>query len=413
MDQMNYDINSPELLQYIPDSVKMQLADVWRNCEMAKKEEVLKRNNVTISPTKDGQYTTHFYVMGSDGKKSRKQIKRKSREALVDYVFEFYKEVEDNPTINDIFYQTQTDREKYDHKEPSTISRDARAYRRYFTSFGEKHIKDVTAIDIEHFLRDTRRQLDLNTRGMDYLLQITRRILEEASVNHYISYDYEVPLRNAKTSARRSVKRIRKTDEEEVYSREEMARLEEYLRTDPSIHALGIRLMMQTGMRVGEVAALKWEDYDEINRSIHIQRTETFFTDEHGKYHVAVSDHPKTDAGNRYIPVTDAVREILQAVRVKNKTQSEYMFCYKAQRIKSEKIRKKLMRVCQYAGIPYRSPHKFRKTFATMLYVKGTPPQIIKEIMGHTRFDITENVYIKPYGELGEKADAMSQALVW
>lgn len=70
------------------------------------------------------------------------------------------------------------------------------------------------------------------------------------------------------------------------------------LKAKPDIYNLGILLTFQTGLRVGELSTLKKEDLH--GRIIKIRRTEDKYRDKNNKWIVAVKEHAKTDAGNRF-----------------------------------------------------------------------------------------------------------------
>ena len=75
--------------------------------------------------------------------------------------------------------------------------------------------------------------------------------------------------------------------------------------------------MFQTGMRVGELAALKYENLK--NSSIRITATEEYFIDpESGKKICDVVDHAKTDAGDRTIILPEGADKTLRAIRALN-----------------------------------------------------------------------------------------------
>ena len=89
-------------------------------------------------------------------------------------------------------------------------------------------------------------------------------------------------------------------EEDDVFTEDELIMLNDYLKCHLDIHNLGILLMLVTGIRVGELVALKYTDFDE-NTVFHIFRTETRFQDENGKNHHEIKEFPKTPAGIPYV----------------------------------------------------------------------------------------------------------------
>ena len=382
----------------------IDVAEIREKVEMARRQAILEKHPYKITRTKDGQWTTHYMEGGV-----RRQIKRKSKRVVENILVRYYKNLEDNPTLDELFTKVQREKLAYDHKKEATISRNQREYDRFFQEFGKRRIKDIDDLDIENFLRKCRREKDLSKRSFRYLTSILRMIFNEALIERYIDYDIEPVIKRSRGQQKSSFRVVRKEDSEEVYSADEITALEEVLLCDGSIHALGVELLIQSGMRIGEAVALTWSDYDPEKHSLHIHRTETTYSTE-GKVKVEISESPKTDAGNRVFPVFPEMQETLDRIRRIN-PDSEYILSYHGSRIRAEKIRKKLKNTCESCGIDYRSPHKLRKTFASRLAAVGVPPRIITELLGHEDYQVTQNYYIKRFATLDQKENYLREAM--
>ena len=382
----------------------IDVAEIREKCEMAKRQSILSSHPYKITQTKDGQWTTHYVEGGV-----RRQIKRKSRRAIENLLIKYYRNLEENPTLDELFMKVQREKLTYDHKKGSTISRNQREYDRFFAEFGKQRIKDIDALEIENFLRKSRREKDLSKKSFGYLTSILRMIFNEALIEGYIDYDIEPVIKRSRGQQKSSFKVVKKEDSEEVYSADEIAALEEELLCDGSIHALGVELLIQTGMRIGEAVALTWSDYDPEKHSLHIHRTETTYSTD-GKVKVEISDSPKTDAGNRVFPVFPEMQDTLDRIRRINPG-GEYILSYHGSRIRAEKLRKKLRKACENCGIEYRSPHKLRKTFASRLAAEGVPPRIITELLGHEDYRVTQDYYIKRFATLDQKENYLREAM--
>lgn len=368
---------------------------------MAKREEVLAKHPYKISQTKDGQWTTHYIDGGV-----RKQIKRKSRKDIEDELLKHYETIEDNPTLDEIFQKVQSDKLAFDHKKEATISRNQREYQRFFSTFGKRRIKSIDELEVEQFLRNCRREKDLSRKAFNYLTALTRMIFNEAWFERYVTFDIDPVIKRSRGQQRTSFRDTRKEYSKEVYTGMEFTRLEQKLWQDGGIHSLGVLMLMYTGMRIGEAVSLTWDDYDPEHRSLHVHRTETTYSDEDGKLRVKVSDSPKTDAGNRFIPVLPELKEVLDRIK-KLEPDAEYILSYRGVRIRAEKIRRKLRNICDSCGLEYRSPHKLRKTFASRLAAEGIPSQIIIDLLGHEDYEVTQRYYIKQYASLEQKEQYM------
>lgn len=163
-------------------------------------------------------------------------------------------------------------------------------------------------------------------------------------------------------------------------------------------------LLLLTGMRFGEAAALTWSDIDYKNNVIHI--TKTFTLDHKGK--VKVGSSAKTIAGTRDIPMNEAIRDILQKQKKKlillfggaipfanNRlfTSSTGGMLY------NNTVNRALKRILekleedQEIHIDDFSVHAFRDTFATRFIEQGGNPQTLKTILGHSSLEMTMDLY--------------------
>lgn len=177
-----------------------------------------------------------------------------------------------------------------------------------------------------------------------------------------------------------------------MYSEDEAKKLTNYLATlTEDIRALGILLTFQTGLRVGELSALRPEDvtvdYLRITRTEIKKRNESS-----GQWEFTVQDYPKTEAGCRYIILSESALTTLdRAMQVRG--DGEYLFSEGTHRITSNAFRRKLERICHDVGVPYKPNHKIRKTFGTMLIDGGVDDAIVAEQMGHTDATTTRKFY--------------------
>lgn len=158
------------------------------------------------------------------------------------------------------------------------------------------------------------------------------------------------------------------------------------------------RFILQTGLRTGELVALKWEDIDFQNKTLKIQRSM--------EYRYSVGEwrigEPKSKSGYRTIPLTDEAIDILKRQKEKNKKikiisleQSEFVFlCRKGTPIKNSTYDTALFKICDKAQIPRFSMHVLRHTFATRCIEGGMKPKTLQIILGHSNIGITMNLYV-------------------
>ena len=156
------------------------------------------------------------------------------------------------------------------------------------------------------------------------------------------------------------------------------------------------RMMIQTGMRIGELGALTYSDISTKDNCIRITKTVT--RDEIGAYIIGAM--PKTEAGNREIPLNTAIKEIVKDQIKLNKkifglTLEDRLFrSIEGDILREYSINREIKRICKAAGIEYFTNHAFRSTFATR-FIEQQPQdyKILSEILGHASTKITLDLY--------------------
>lgn len=153
--------------------------------------------------------------------------------------------------------------------------------------------------------------------------------------------------------------------------------------------------ILYTGMRRGEICALKWSDIDFKNKRIHIARS-TYWTDDHEPH----DKEPKSAAGIRDVPLMDSLAQILK----KQKRNSEYVF----DRYKAYQIDTGVRNYMKETGLTC-TPHGLRHGFASILFKQGLDVKTIQYVMGHSQSTTTMEIYIHLMEQ--DKTSAALQAL--
>lgn len=160
-------------------------------------------------------------------------------------------------------------------------------------------------------------------------------------------------------------------------------------------------LMMETGMRVGEVLALTWDDVLWDRKALKINKTLIRITNTHK---CEVQNDAKSYSSNRIIPLSTQALKILNDLGEKADDPHWYIFAdNNGKPFVYEAIRWHVRKACQQANVKYVGMHVFRHTFATNCYHRGCDVKILSKLLGHSDVTITYNVYIHLFGDALEE----------
>ena len=181
-----------------------------------------------------------------------------------------------------------------------------------------------------------------------------------------------------------------------ILSTSEQSTLYSYLLSNPSICNFGILICMMTGLRIGEVCALRWEDISFADHTIHIQNTiQRIQTKaDPAKKTTVILTSPKSSFGKRIIPMPETLEQILFEIGA-NKTGfvlSSDGTHYTEPRL----LQYHFQKVSEKLDIQQINFHALRHTFATRCIEVGFDVKSLSEILGHSSVSITMNRYVHP-----------------
>lgn len=391
-----------ELLKYALEHGMINVSYVQEQVEMNKRKKLLDKHPYKIWEGKDGKWYTYL----PDEKKGRILKKRSSQKRIEDVVVEYLKEQLEDPTFGEIFEEWNDRRLRLKKISAATYQRNVQVYNRHFSDFGNKRIKGITPEEIDDFLEEQIPKHNLKAKAFANLKSITRGTLKYAKKKKFISFSVIDMLDELDVSDKDFSPATNALDDE-VFNEKEMPMVIEYLESqERTLLNLGILLMFVTGVRIGELSTFKWEDWDGC--AFHIFRTETRFKGENGKYVYEVKEYPKTPAGLRPVVVPPHCLWIVKEIKKLNPF-GEYVFEKDGVRVKTYSFRKKLYRVCNDLNIKKKSPHKIRKTYASILLDNQIPEKNVIDLMGHTDISCTKNFYSRNRKSNEKKAEMLDQ----
>ena len=374
-----------ELLKYAVESGMINLSYVQEQIEMNKRKELLEKHPYKIWEGKNGRWYTYL----PDKKNSRLLKKRNSKKEIEDVVFAYWKEETENPIIDEVFETWIT--KKIERLEISKATRDRykRQYDESFSKFGKNRICNVTEYDVEDFMLTTLHERNMTAKGFSNLRTIIFGIFKYAKKMRYIDYSITEIVNDMEIS-KKSFRKNRKSDNELVFMDDELPRVIDYLEKNEDIMNLGLMVLFKSGLRIGELAALKCEDIE--NNIIHVRRTEICY-EENGKRVFEVRNFPKTEAGIRDVVIPERYEKYLK--KALQMSSGNYLFENNGKRIMTYQFRNRLKTVCKKCNVTSKSPHKARKTYASILLDEGVSESVIISQMGHTDIHTTKEFYYR------------------
>ena len=191
--------------------------------------------------------------------------------------------------------------------------------------------------------------------------------------------------------------------EVDVLTAEEETRLLDFISKDLNPRTFGIWLALTAGLRIGEVCALKWKDFDMRGMSISIERTvHRIYDYETGKSEVIV-EKPKTRSSARRIPIHAETAKMASTLSKNAIISEEYILTGEEKPADPATYRTWFKKYLARNGFRVVRFHSLRHTFATRCIESGCDPKTVSVLLGHSSVNITLNLYVHP-GESSKRS---------
>ena len=229
----------------------------------------------------------------------------------------------------------------------------------------------------------------LSTKTVKDILAVIRNVLKFAvRKGMYVSCD------GSAVQMKHTTKPMR------VLSKWEQEQLCNYLLTDLEPCNIGILVCLFTGLRVGEICALRWEDVSLTDKTIRVQHTLQRIqtkSNEELKTKIVMTK-PKSICSIRTIPIPEELNNVLFAHK---KVSVGYVLTNHAYKfVEPRTMQNRFKRALKLSGIEDANFHALRHTFATRCIELGFDVKSLSEILGHATVNITMNRYVHPTLEL-------------
>lgn len=206
---------------------------------------------------------------------------------------------------------------------------------------------------------------------------------------------------------------VRENQSIEVLTRTHQKKVMNYIQEHFTFRNLGVYICLCSGMRIGEICALTWEDIDTDNGIINIRKTiQRIYIIEDGKRRTELLlDTPKTKNSIREVPMS---RDLLRMLKPFKKIVNPlfYVLTNDAQPTEPRTYRSYYKNLMKQLEIPEIKFHGLRHSFATRCIESKCDYKTVSVLLGHSNISTTLNLYVHPNLEQKKKAiDQMFKAL--
>lgn len=189
-----------------------------------------------------------------------------------------------------------------------------------------------------------------------------------------------------------------------AFEKQEQQKIEQYCLNSKKQNHIGIVICLYTGLRIGELLALTWDDIDFANGLMKVDK-EAYKIKQNGVWHTII-DKPKTKSSIRVIPLPKTLLSKLKDIKKKSK--NEHIISTRENKVvDTRSYQKTFERILRKLNIPYKNFHSLRHTFATRAVELGIDVKSLAEIMGHKNPTVTLQRYT--HSLLSYKTDMMNK----
>ena len=406
-----------ELLKYAEEQGIINLDDVEETMRKQQKQTLLDNHTFSIYHGHDNRWYTYLPDESKPG--GRRKVVKKEKSDLENLIVTHFENQSEERKLEQItlrtLYPKWLDYKKLHTTAPNYIRRISVDWKRFYVSSAivDKPIKQLTKLDMDIWAHETIKKFSLTKKGYYNMSIIFRQCLNYSIDLGIIE---ENPLSAIKIDGKRVFRKAKKKPSEtQIFFPSELEKIIPMAWFDFhnrvkhfQLSPLAFLFMFQTGLRIGEVCALRYEDI-ESSGHLHVQRMLRRETKE-------VVEHTKTEYGDRYLLLTPTAREIIAHAKRRQEElgvdNNGYIFSIiNALPLPQQPLIKLFEKYCRNAGIVHKSSHKARKTYISSLIDEQVNINTIREMVGHSDERTTLGNYCFDRSTEQEKSVQIEKAL--
>lgn len=278
-------------------------------------------------------------------------------------------------------------------------------------SLGEKNLAALTSRDIENYTEEKLQNGRLQGQGglgpktVTDLLAIMKQALGFGT-----EHGYPCPANLEIHYPRQALPQI------QILSRQEQRALEQAICREENLINMGILLSLYAGLRIGEVCALRWEDFQPDRGTVKVQRTlmriQSVDDSSRGRAKTKILvNTPKSLHSVRTIPLPTFLSDYMKE---QCRPDACYLLTGTTSYMEPRNYYRKYKKVMRSCGLGSFNYHALRHTFATRCVEKGFDAKSLSEILGHADVSITMRRYVHPTLDMKkEQMERLDDGAIW
>lgn len=414
-DNLINDASADQILNYLVADGSLDLDDVTKRMKQARRKQVLENHPYEIYQGKDGRWRT--YVKSEDRAYGRKLIVKTYREDLEDAIYDHYQAQSEEAMLKRASLASLFDdwlRYKELHVKKSSVDRIRNDWDRYYADSPiiHKPLFSLTKLELDTWVHEMIRRHEMTKHKYTNFSLIIRQELDYAVDLNIIEKN---PFLDVKVDKKRVlVPEHKKPDQTQVFTKDELEHLQKLAWKDfetkhyyvHQLTPLAVMFMFYTGVRVGEVCAIRYSDIDgdtlTVRRMVHHSDN-------------TVTESTKGTYGDRTVPLVPKAQELIRAARERQREENApddgYLFSMNDKPILYTSVTKAFYRYCKAMEIGPKSSHKARKTYVSTLLDGGVGVNTVRQLVGHMDERTTLHNYYYDRSTEEEKLRRVTDAL--
>lgn len=258
-----------------------------------------------------------------------------------------------------------------------------------FPYFKNKLISEIDDTSISLFLNSKTEKLANSTlKTLYYLIH---------AILQYGEKKYGINIKHYKISIPKTQSKVR------ALNNTEFSNIEKCAKATKSRVGIAIIISLYTGMRIGEICALKWEDIDFNNKVIYVSKTiQRIKINNHIPLYTLTITSPKSMSSRREIPIINVLYEYLMS-KHNNADNHTFVLNNLEKPVDPRQIQAQFRKILHNLDLEDITFHTLRHTFATNCVQEGIDIKSLSEILGHSSVSITLNLYVHTSREFKQK----------